>query len=165
MSRRPTLLLPEAAVQKSILALAPLFDVTLRRQNTGAFRDRTGRPVRFGEPGASDLIGFTGPSWGPKAGVTIAIEVKREGWNPPGLKAKARPAWERQLSRLREVNAAGGFGFWVDHPAHFEGVMEALRTGRYRVELDGDDVVLAELWPVASGRGDATRAEITLEDV
>ena len=163
MSRRPTLLLPEAAVQKAVMALAPLFDVTLRRQNTGAFPDRTGRLVRLGEPGAPDLTGFTGPSWGPMAGRVLAVEAKREGWNPPGLRAKARPHWERQLDRLREVNAAGGFGFWVDHPAHFEGVMEALRTGRYRVELDGDDVVLAELGPVAFGRGDATRTEITLE--
>ena len=163
MSRRPTLLLPEAAVQKSILALAPLFDVTLRRQNTGVFRDRTGRPVRFGEPGASDLIGFTGPSWGPLAGRVLAVEVKREGWNPPGLKAKARPAWDRQLVRLREVNAAGGYGFWTDHPAHFEGVMKALRTGLYRVAFDAGEET--ELVPVAFARGPATRTEITLEDV
>lgn len=165
MTRRPALLLPEAAVQRAVLATAPLFDVTLRRQNTGAARNPSGRLVRYGSPGASDLIGFAGPSWGAKAGVAIAVEVKREGWKPPGPKAKARGRWERQLARLREVNAAGGFGFWTDHPEHFEGVMEALRTGRYRVELDGDDVVLAELGPVAFDRGDATRAEITLEDI
>jgi len=144
MSRRPTLLLPEAAVQKSILALAPLFDVTLRRQNTGVFRDRTGRPVRFGEPGASDLIGFTGPSWGPLAGRVLAVEVKWEGWKPPGLKAKARARWERQLARLREVNAAGGFGFWVDHPDHFEKIVKTLRTGLYRIGFDaGEETELA----------------------
>jgi len=133
---RPTLLLPEAAVLKAVMSLAPLFDMTLRRQNTGAFPDRTGRLVRLGEPGASDLIGFTGPSWGPMAGCVLAIEVKREGWKPPGPKAKALPHWERQLARLKEVNAAGGFGFWVDHPDHFRQVMEALRTGRWRVAFD-----------------------------
>lgn len=75
------------------------------------------------------------------------------------MKAKARPAWDRQLVRLREVNAAGGYGFWTDHPAHFEGVMEALRTGLYRVEFGaGDEVVPVELGP-------ATRTEITLEDI
>jgi len=159
MPRRPTLLLPEAAVQKAVLALAPLFDVTLRRQNTGAFPDRTGRLVRLGEPGASDLIGFTGPSWGPMAGRVLAVEVKREGWKPPGPKAKARPHWERQLSRLREVNAAGGFGFWTDHPANFEKVVKTLRTGLYRVEFGaGDEVVPVELAP-------ATPTEITLEDL
>ena len=159
MPRRPTLLLPEAAVQKSILALAPLFDVTLRRQNTGAFPDRTGRLVRLGEPGAPDLTGFAGPSWGAMAGRVLAVEAKREKWKPPGPKAKARPHWERQLDRLREVNAAGGFGFWVDHPAHFEKVVKTLRTGLYRIEFHADgDFMLVEAKP-------ATRAEITLEDM
>jgi hypothetical protein len=130
---RPALLLPESAVLKGVLALAPLFDVTLRRQNTGAMPNPAGRLVRFGEPGASDLIGFAGPSWGAKAGVVLAVEVKREGWSPPSPKAKARRRWERQLARLREVNEAGGFGFWVDHPANFEKVVKSLRTGRCRV--------------------------------
>lgn len=164
MSRRHSLLLlPEAAVQKAVLSLAPLFDVTLRRQNTGAFTDRTGRLVRLGEPGASDLIGFTGPSWGPMAGRVLAVEVKREKWKRPGPKAKARPHWERQLDRLREVNAAGGFGFWTDHPEHFQGAMEALRTGRYRIEFDADE--RTELGPAACARGPATRTEITLEEL
>lgn len=143
MSRRHSLLLlPEAAVQKAVMALAPLFDVTLRRQNTGAAPNPSGRWVKYGEPGASDLIGFAGPSWGAKAGATIAVEVKKEGWKPPGPNAKARGRWERQLSRLREVNAAGGFGFWTDHPDHFRDVMEALRTGRWRVAFDAR----GEMW-------------------
>ena len=145
MSRRPALL-PEAAVQKAVLALAPLFDATLRRQNTGAFPDRTGRLVRLGEPGASDLIGFVGPTWGAMAGRVLAVEVKRERWKPPGPRAKARPHWERQLARLREVNAAGGFGFWTDHPAHFEKAIKTLRTGLYRIEFDaGEETELVPL--------------------
>lgn len=163
MPRRPLLLMPESAVQRAVLATAPLFDATLYRQNTGAARNPSGRLVRYGSPGASDLIGFAGPSWGAKAGVVVAIEVKREGWKPPGPKAKARPHWERQLDRLREVNAAGGYGFWTDHPEHFRGIMEVLRSGLYRVEFDRDEET--ELGPVAFGRGDATRAEITLEDM
>lgn len=159
MPRRPSLLLPEAAVQKAVLSLAPLFDVTLRRQNTGAAPNPKGRWVRYGEAGAPDLIGFTGPSWGPMAGRVLAVEVKREGWKPPGPKAKARPHWERQLSRLREVNAAGGFGFWTDHPAHFEKVVKTLRSGLYRVEFDADgDFMLVEAKPT-------TRTVITLEDM
>lgn len=134
--RPPTLPLPESAVLKGVLALAPLFDVTLRRQNTGAARNPKGRLVRYGSPGASDLIGFAGPSWGTKAGVVVAVETKREGWKPPGPRAKARRRWERQLARLREVNEAGGFGFWTDHPTHAEGMLAALRTGRWRVAFD-----------------------------
>lgn len=136
--------LPESAVLKGVLALAPLFDVVLRRQNTGAAPNPKGRWVFYGEAGAPDLIGFAGPSWGAKAGVVIAIETKREGWKPPGPKAKARRRWERQLARLREVNEAGGFGFWTDAPSHCEGMLAALRTGRYRVAFGDDEGVELE---------------------
>ena len=146
MPRRSTLLLPEAAVQKAVMALAPLYGVVLDRRNTGAARNARGRLVRYGRRGDSDLHGWLGPPWGEMTGRVIHVEVKRERWKPPGPRAKARPHWERQLDRLREVNAAGGFGFWVDHPARFEKVVKTLRTGLYRVEFDaGEETELVPL--------------------
>jgi len=47
---------------------------TVFRNNTGALKDKTGRPVHFGLcPGSSDIIGWT------DKGVFIAVEVKLPG--------------------------------------------------------------------------------------
>jgi hypothetical protein len=51
--------------------------------------------------------------WGNASGRKFDIEVKREGFNPRRLRGKAREHLDRQLGRLRETNANGGYGFWA----------------------------------------------------
>lgn len=148
MPRRPAAIPPpaEAEVQRSILASAPLWGVILRRQNTGAAVNPRGRLVRYGEKGASDLIGMTGPTWGPLAGRVLAIEVKKGRWKPPRKPkpgkaiSEKRAHWERQLARLREVNANGGYGFWTDDVDECDEIVGMLREG-WRVELRADEQV------------------------
>lgn len=51
------------------------------RNNTGAIRDRTGRPVKFGTPGSPDILGVL------PGGRTIGIECKVGRNKPTELQA------------------------------------------------------------------------------
>lgn len=85
----------ESEVQQEIQLEAPKMGVTLLRNNSGAFKDETGRLVRYGlgqisntQPyKSSDLIGWTEVVVTPEMvgrtlAVFTAIEVKREDWKP-----------------------------------------------------------------------------------
>lgn len=69
------------------------------RQNTGAGRMASGRFMRFGEPGAADVIGIlrrTQRSPGDvDLGVFIAVECK--GPNTP--QSPAQKAWQREIEK------------------------------------------------------------------
>jgi hypothetical protein len=79
--------------------------VRLFRNNTGAFRDATGRIVRFGlHPGSADLIGWrsiviTPDDVGRTLAVLASIEVKLPAGQPR----------HDQLQWASAVSAAGGF--------------------------------------------------------
>jgi len=85
----------ESEVQQEIRLTSPKYKVNLLRNNQGAFKDDTGRLVRFGlgneSPNqayrSSDLIGFTEITITPemvgkKIAVFTAVEVKKENWKP-----------------------------------------------------------------------------------
>ncbi len=77
----------------------------MHRNNVGAYRDETGRVIRYGvgNPGGSDLIGWTPvlithEMVGTMLGVFTALEVKAP---------KGRPT-EAQLNFIRQVQLGGG---------------------------------------------------------
>ncbi len=87
----------ESEIQQKIQMEAVPLWVHLMRNNSGAFKDATGRFVRFGldntsakrneQIKSSDLIGFTQVVIGPEHvgklfAVFTAIEVKSEDWKP-----------------------------------------------------------------------------------
>lgn len=85
----------ESEVQQEIRLTSPKYKVSLLRNNQGAFKDETGRLVRFGlgneSPNqayrSSDLIGFievtvTPEMVGKSIAVFTAVEVKKENWKP-----------------------------------------------------------------------------------
>lgn len=58
--------------------------------------------------GVSDIIGVQF-----KTGKMIAIEIKKPGWKPPGIKSKAWKHYDNQLMFLQSINANGGIGFFA----------------------------------------------------
>ena len=89
----------ESEVQQLIMLEAPKHGVVLMRNNSGGFKDDTGRMVFYGlgvvsqsqnkKIKSSDLIGLY-------RGRFIAVEVKREGWVYKGD--------ERELAQLAFIN-------------------------------------------------------------
>jgi hypothetical protein len=95
----------EAAIQQQIRLAMSRAGSVMHRNNVGAYRDDTGRVIRYGvgNPGGSDLIGWTPvvitqDMVGTKVGVFTAIEVKAP---------RGRPT-EAQLNFLRQVQLGGG---------------------------------------------------------
>jgi hypothetical protein len=87
---------PEGAVVKACLEYLEIRGVYAYRQNTGAaeYQDKTGKKrfVRYGKPGASDIIGLL-PS-----GRFIAVECKAHGGRLS----------EHQFRFLRDIERMGG---------------------------------------------------------
>ena len=103
------------------LAIAP--HCTVHRNNSGAFKDKTGRFVKFGlfNPGGADLIGWktitvTPEMVGQKIAQFVGLEVK----TPTG---RIRP---EQENFLRVMKAAGGLGGVVRSP---EQAVEIISSG------------------------------------
>jgi hypothetical protein len=95
----------EAAIQQQIRLAMSRAGSVMHRNNIGAYRDQTGRVIRYGvgNPGGSDLIGWTPvlithEMVGGMLGVFTAIEVKAP---------RGRPT-EAQLNFLRQVQLGGG---------------------------------------------------------
>lgn len=101
------------------LAYSRKGNVKLFRNNSGAFRDATGRVVRYGLANESkafnamvksgDLIGWetvtiTPDMVGQKIARFLSVECKREGWvpNPNDEREDAQRRW------AKAVNEAGG---------------------------------------------------------
>ena len=51
-----------------------------------------------------------------KVAIPIAIEVKKEGWAPPGPETKAYEHFKRQEDFLFQVREGGGIGFFAASP-------------------------------------------------
>jgi len=86
---------PEGAVLRAVLDYLAIRHITAWRINTGAAQTESGRFIRFGVPGMSDIIGIL------PGGRFLAIEVKS---------AKGA-ATEAQLIFLAEIAKAGGLAF------------------------------------------------------
>ena len=85
----------ESEIQQEIQLESPKHGVTLLRNNSGAFKDETGRLIRYGlghtsnnQPfKSSDLIGWTEVLITPKmvgtrVAIFTAVEIKSESWKP-----------------------------------------------------------------------------------
>jgi len=112
---------PESTVQQEIQIEAKYFNCDLMRNNSGALKDDTGRPVRYGLGNiskehndrikSSDLIGFTKvvitPDMvGKTVAIFTAIECKEECWNED-KKLDARET--AQQAFIIWIKANGGF--------------------------------------------------------
>lgn len=116
----------ESDVLERVKVVCALRGVHVRRQNTGAMRNRDGRLVRFGRKGDSDLTGIIGR--GRLRGIAIAIEVKRPGeWPSP-----------HQVGRMIEVNDWGAVAFWVDDADECDRVLRRVVEDGCRVLVHGD---------------------------
>ena len=95
MARRRTT--PEGMLARQVRDYLTLRGILWLRNNSGVLRDRNGRPVRFGTPGAADyLICLPG-------GRFCALELKAPGNRPTAL----QQAW------LDTVTAAGGLAWYA----------------------------------------------------
>lgn len=113
----------ESEVQQLIQIEGPQHNCVLMRNNSGCFKDSTGRLVRFGlgnisnkyndRMKSSDLIGVTSMVISPDmVGKTIAvftaIEVKAEGWGPPEL-SRREIAQNNFVQWIRKQGGIAGF--------------------------------------------------------
>lgn len=120
----------EAQVLQQVLDAARALGLDLARRNTGAGVNPSGKLVRFGRPGDSDLSGIL------PDGRRLDVEVKHEGFDPARLRGEKRDHFERQLARLRKTNEQGGIGFWCDDAAEFLEIMRHVAAGA-RVDEPG----------------------------
>lgn len=121
----------EAAAQQEIRLSAPHHDMYLWRNNSGAFKNDSGRFVRFGLGNdsskinavmkSSDLIGFkrvliTPAHVGRLFAIFTAVECKPEGWHqiPSDKRAAA------QGNYISLVNANGGLAAFMTHAASLQ---------------------------------------------
>lgn len=104
-------MISESEVQQLIQMEAARRNCLLMRNNSGAFKDNTGRLIRFGLDNtsasrnkvikSSDLIGIrtvivTPEMVGQTIGIFTAIEVKKEGWT--------RPTNEREFAQMHFID-------------------------------------------------------------
>lgn len=95
----------ESAIQQRIRLALSRAGVVMHRNNVGAYRDETGRVIRYGvgHPGGSDLIGWTPTVITPDMiGRTVAVFTAVEVKAPKG-----RPT-DAQINFLAQVLNAGG---------------------------------------------------------
>ena len=82
----------EGAVVQACLEYLKLYGAFVWRNNSGALKDKTDRPVFFGKPGSSDIIGIL------PGGRFIAVECK----------SKSGKVSEKQKAFLAEIERLGG---------------------------------------------------------
>lgn len=123
-----------AVKQRTQLAFANIGPIW--RNNSGAFKDETGRMIRYGLCNdsaqlnklikSSDLIGITPVmaflastgQWH-RLGVFTALEIKETGWHPT-------PSDERAIAQAKFhdiVREAGGFAGFVNDPVDIHSII------------------------------------------
>lgn len=118
----------EAEIQALITAEAPKFGALLLRNNSGAFYDTRGIPVRYGLGNtskemnerfkSSDLIGITPITITPEMvgrtlGVFTAIEVKKPDWKP-SLSNKREQGQANFIQWVKSKGGIAGFANSID---------------------------------------------------
>lgn len=111
----------ESTVQQDLQLYSRHNNCNLMRNNCGAFKDETGRTIRFGlnniskkhqeNSASSDLIGITqvkitSDMVGQTIGVFTAVECKKEAWNH---KKKFDTREQAQSNFIKWVKSLGGF--------------------------------------------------------
>lgn len=122
----------ERDVLMAVRRVCAVYGLEVHRNNVGAMRNQAGRIVHFGRASDPDLRGLI--AIGLHRGRAVAIEVKRPGCRPT----------DRQVARLRDINAAGGIAFWVDDPGVCATVLDRVVNGGCWVEvhLDGSQEII-----------------------
>jgi hypothetical protein len=118
----------ESEIQQLIQLEAPKLGVTLLRNNSGSFLDKSNRLVRYGlgftSPNqpfkSSDLIGWTevlitSEMIGQRLAVFTAIEVKRQSWKPTKDEREAK-----QNNFIQWVRSRGGYAAMVNSVDEFK---------------------------------------------
>ena len=105
----------EGEILKACLDYLALNGAFVWRNNTGALKDNTNRPVFFGKPGSSDIIGVL------PGGRFIAVECKT-------LKGKLS---EKQKVFLSTVNDMGGLALVA---RSVDDVIQAVKTRKGKIE-------------------------------
>jgi hypothetical protein len=123
--------LSERQVSEQVVAAAALFGVRLERRNVGLGTNPNGQRVRFNEPGDADYWAVL------PGGIAMAVEVKRQGFDPARLRGKAREHFARQVAKLRETNRLGGIGLWVSDAEHFLAALRRILEG-WSVAIDDE---------------------------
>jgi hypothetical protein len=124
----------ESDIQDYIRANAPTFGSILMRNNSGAFKDESGRLVRFGLNNdskavssrikSSDLIGFTTKVIAPEdVGKTFAIftaiECKKKDWKPSPTDKREKA----QRAFIDWVKAKGGIAGFANSWESFRAIL------------------------------------------
>ena len=104
------LVIPESAVLQQCLAYLHVRGIFAWRNNIGAAKTEDGRFVRFGIPGASDIIGVL------PGGRFLAVECKR---------STGGRVSDQQKAFLEKIKNAGGLAVIA---TSLEDLMEAIAT-------------------------------------
>ena len=119
----------EGIVQQEVQMEAMKFQCTLMRNNSGAAVDSTGRMVRYGlgniskkhsdKIKSSDLIGIkkvliTPDMVGQTIGQFVALEIKKEAWNPEKKFDKREIAQQNFIDWVRSLGGIAEFINSVD---------------------------------------------------
>lgn len=126
-------MMSEAELQQRIQIEGPYHACFLLRNNSGAFKDETGRLVRYGLGNvspkqtlkSSDLIGITTvvvtqDMVGKSIGIFTAIEVKAEGWRGSLTNERERG----QNNFIEWVRVRGGIAGFANSLASFKKIFE-----------------------------------------
>lgn len=129
--------LTEAQVLEQVLEALAMFGPALDfdRNNVGGFRGSGGQYVRCGSANDSDIRGQI--RRGPWKGAVFLLETKRGLFDPRTVRGKERVRFLGQLQRLKDVNAGGGVGLWVNDSSQVVQAMPRIFEG-WRVFFDGD---------------------------
>jgi hypothetical protein len=141
-TRRPKPLLPgmpESRVLAGTIEGFALFGVEAKRRNVAGFTNPKGRYVACGEPGDSDVYGTFPAHFGPAAGKSFAVETKKGDFNPIKVRGKERDRFLGQVAKLKAMNDAGGYGWWLVDPASVPRVLQRIKEG-WRIVFDENNI-------------------------
>ena len=113
---------PESAVLRACLDTLKLHGVPAWRNNVGMLASPSGRPVRFGKVGSSDVLGVL-PFGG--IGRIACIECKAPG--------KEHNLTDAQWAFLAMVHDAGGVALVISDPGRLAEILSELRDDPGRV--------------------------------
>jgi hypothetical protein len=136
MHRKVKPLIPgrtEKQVTAAVLDAAACLGIKLERRNVGGMTGASGKYVAFGSSGDSDYYAIMPDG----SGRMLAVEIKREGFDPRKARGKELARFRNQADKLRAVNAAGGVGLWTRDAGDFLHAMRAVLSG-CRIEIDDD---------------------------
>jgi hypothetical protein len=129
--------LPESTVLEQVLEALALFGPALDfdRNNVGGMYNAGGSYVRYGRKFDPDIRGQIRS--GPWKGATLLLETKNGLFDPRKARGKERERFLGQLQRLKDVNAGGGVGLWVNDSSQVVESLPKILAGA-RVEFDED---------------------------